>query len=93
MTGQDFGWALSNLRAGLKLARSAWPGNQPYIVLMAGYPSGIPLNATTAQATGLPQGSLQVFNPYLLMYTAKSYFVPWALTNDDVLSTDWFVVK
>ncbi|MEH0582555.1 DUF2829 domain-containing protein [Streptomyces sp. B21-108] len=88
----DFGTALAALRDGEKIARHGWNGNGMFVVLQAGYPDGIPINQNTADATGIPQGTVCRFRPYLMMYTADGSFVPWVASQTDILGEDWVTV-
>lgn len=96
--GFDFIGALQLLREGARLARNAWVLNDRYVVLQAGYPDGIAINANTAAATGLPEGTVCSFRPYLMMGVADgaspsgTSFEPWHPTATDVLASDWRVV-
>lgn len=94
MSDYDFSDALDFIKGGEKVARAAWQisGDDTYVVLQPGYPDGIPINANTAKATGLPEGHLKKFQPYLMQHTAQGDFVPWAPTVSDVLADDWLVV-
>ena len=56
------------------------------------YPDGIPINANTSRAVGLPEGTVCKFLPYILMRTAQGAFVPWLASQTDILADDWFVV-
>jgi hypothetical protein len=85
----DFGWALQSLRSGRKLARTGWNGKGMFIVLQKGYPAGIPINQNTADATGIPLGTVIKFLPYLMMKTAGGEFVPWLASQTDILAEDW----
>ena len=85
----DFGEALTLLRSGARLARRDWNAADQFVVLQAGYPDGIPINANTARATGIPEGTVCRFRPYLMLRTADGSFVPWAPTVSDVLAEDW----
>lgn len=89
MEHTDFGWALRQLRAGKKVQRSGWNGKGAWLALQKGYPDGIPINQNTADATGLPMGSVQKFLPYIIMKTATGEFVPWLASQTDVLAEDW----
>jgi hypothetical protein len=60
-----------------------------YLAYQAGYPGGIPINANTATATGLPEGTVCKFLPYIMMRTVDGSFVPWLASQTDVLSFDW----
>lgn len=88
----DFGQALNRLRAGDRLAREGWNAGGQWVVLRAGYPDGIPINADTAAATGIAQGTVCAFRPYLMLRTADGSFVPWAPSVTDVLAWDWLSV-
>jgi hypothetical protein len=86
---KDFGWALRQLRSGLKVQRAGWNGKGMWICLQKAYPGGIPINLNTSQSTGFPEGSVHKFLPYIMMKTADDSFVPWLASQTDVLSTDW----
>lgn len=91
----DFGGALQALKAGHHVARAGWNGRGLYVTLQDGYPDGIALNANTAEATGLPEGTPAVFRPYLLlgfMGRTGPEFVPWAPSVSDALGEDWLMV-
>ncbi len=85
----DFAWALGHLREGKRLQRSGWNGKGMWIALQKGYPNGIPINANTAEATGIPEGTICLFLPYLMMRTAGGEFVPWLASQTDILAYDW----
>lgn len=85
----DFGEALKTLRSGGKVARAGWNGAGQFVVYQPGYPDGIGINANTARATGIPQGTVKRFRPYLMLHTAQGDFVPWAPSVSDVLADDW----
>lgn len=88
----NFGDALRLLRVGHRVARSGWNGAGMFIVLQAGYPDGIPINKNTAEATGIEQGTVCRFRPYLMMFTAQQDFVPWVASQTDLLADDWHAV-
>lgn len=91
--GHDIGWAVREMRYhGGKVARAGWNGKDMYLVFQRGYPEGIPINANTAQATGIPQGTVCKFLPYIMMRTATGEFVPWLASQTDLLATDWALV-
>lgn len=85
----DFSKALVQLRLGDKISREGWNAPGQYVVYQAGYPQGIAINANTAFATGIAQGTVCVFRPYLMLRTADGSFVPWAPSVSDVLALDW----
>jgi hypothetical protein len=85
-----FGWALVALREdGFRVARKGWNGKGMWLCYQAGYPHGIAINANTARATGLPEGTVCKFLPYIMMRTAQGDFVPWLASQTDILANDW----
>lgn len=89
----NFGHALEACKAGSKITRFGWNGSGMYVVYQPGYPDGIGINANTAKATGIPQGTVKSFRPYLMMYTTQGDFVPWVATQTDLLASDWETVS
>lgn len=83
--------ALLWLKRGYRAARTGWNGKNMYVVRQAGYPHGIPINANTAKATGLPEGTVCRFRPYYMMCTADGSFVPWLASQTDLDADDWIV--
>lgn len=87
-----FGDALVALKGGSLVARAGWNGKNMYLAYQAAYPDGIPINASTARATGLAEGTVCRFLPYIMMRTADGSFVPWLASQADVLAEDWSTV-
>lgn len=87
--GHDIGWAVGEMRHGLKVRRAGWNGKGMYVVYQKGYPDGIPINENTANATGIPKGTVCKFLPYVMMCTVDGTFVPWLCSQTDLLATDW----
>ncbi len=85
----NFGQALEHLKAGGKVARVGWNGKGMWLTLQKGYPDGVPINKNTAEATGLPEGTVCRFLPYIIMRTVDGSFVPWLASQTDVLAEDW----
>lgn len=89
----DFGAALAELKSGKRVQRACWNGKGMFVCFQAAYPSGIPINANTATATGIVQGTVCRFLPYLMLRTVDGSFVPWLASQTDVLAEDWSVVS
>lgn len=87
----DFSEALDAVKAGSKIARDGWNGRGMYVVYQKAYPDGIAINANTAEATGIPEGTVCRFRPYLMMKTVDDDFVPWVASQTDLLADDWRV--
>jgi hypothetical protein len=86
----DIGWAVNEMKFhGLKVRRAGWNGFGMYLVFQRGYPDGIPINENTANATGIPKGTVCKFLPYVMMCTVDGSFVPWLCSQTDLLATDW----
>lgn len=88
----DFSDALRHVKDSDRIARTGWNGKDMFVVFQPGYPDGIGINANTATATGIPQGTVCAFRPYLMMRTVDGSFVPWAPSVSDVLAEDWTTV-
>jgi hypothetical protein len=103
----DFSGALLALKLGHHIARDGWNGQSLYVTLQAGYPDGIEINRNTANATGLPEGTLCSFRPYMMLCVGAlairqgagaetvpaPQFVPWVPSVTDVLADDWRIVE
>lgn len=89
----NFSEALEYIKSGKKLARTGWNGSGMYVVLQKGYPDGIAINQNTADATGLPLGTVCRFRPYFVLYTAQKDFAHWVPSGSDILSNDWQLVE
>jgi hypothetical protein len=87
----DFGSALVAMKEGHRVFRIGWNAPNQYAVMQKGYPDGIAINRNTAEATGLPEGTLCFFRPYFMLCTAAGDFVPWVPTTSDLLEDDWLV--
>ena len=82
---------------GKMFKRDAWyderrdaRGDDPdYVVWQRGYPQGIAINGNTAQATGLPEGTVCYFSPYLMRHFGHNNFAPYQPTQEDLAATDW----
>lgn len=89
----NFGQALELLKAGRKVSRAGWNGKGMWLALQRGYPDGIAINRNTAEATGIAEGTVCRFLPYLIMRTVDGAFVPWLASQTDILGEDWGVVQ
>lgn len=85
----DFSQALKQVKGGYRISRSGWNGKGMYIVYQKGYPDGIAINKNTSDATGIAEGTVCRFLPYLMMWTADNSFVPWLASQTDILADDW----
>jgi hypothetical protein len=84
----NFGEAFHDLQNGFLLRRDAWL-SAAYVVVRRGYPDGIPINADTAKATGLEEGDVRIFRPYLMMCGMDGAFSMWVPSVGDLFAEDW----
>lgn len=89
----DIGVAVRLAKMGVRVTRTGWNGKGMYIAYQKGYPDGIPINKNTADATGIQEGVVCNFLPYLMMKTAdvETTFVPWLASQTDILADDWML--
>lgn len=70
-TELTFSDALKACREGAKIARKGWNGAKlgkvAFIVHQKAYPTGIEINANSAEALGLPEKTVCAFEPYLML--------------------------
>jgi hypothetical protein len=92
MAGMNFSYALASLKLGHRVSREGWNGKGMFVVHQKGYPDGIAINKNTAEATGIPEGTVCAFRPYLMMRTVDGEFVPWVASQTDILAEDWNVL-
>ena len=90
----DIGRAVNEMKChGMKVRRAGWNGKGMFLVFQKGHPDGIPINENTAQATGIPKGTVCKFLPYIMMFTATGDFVPWLASQTDLLAEDWEIAS
>lgn len=89
----NFSEALEALQEGKKIRRAGWNGTKLFLVLQKGYPDGINCNANTAEALGVPEGTLVKVNPYIALYDGDdNTLTSWATWSVCLLKNDWQVL-
>ena len=88
----DFGGAIKALKAGKKVSRLGWNGAGMYLIVMPGYPDGIPCNENTAKAHNIEIGTKLFFRPYFQLKTAQNDIAMWSPSGSDALAEDWVVL-
>ena len=86
-----FEQALPRLRDGERIRNAHWEEGM-FIVFQKGYPDGIAINRNTAEATGIPEGTMKKFRPYIMLHCVDGSFVPYVATQSDLLSETWQIV-
>lgn len=87
-----FGYALDKMEDGFKATRKGWNGSGMYVVLMDGYPNGVPANTETAKKHGIAEMSIIKIRPYFQLFTALGDIAMWVPSVGDVLAEDWEVL-
>lgn len=86
----DFGQAITELKAGKKVARSGWNGKGMFLFLVPG--STFQVNRPPLLGI-YPEGTTVNYCPHIDMKTADDKVVPWLASQTDMLSEDWQIVK
>lgn len=83
----DFGSALVNAKAGLRIARKGWNGRGMYVFLATD-----PEFCTEADISEFEENATQV-SDFLVLRTAQGTLQPgWLASQSDILAEDWYVV-
>lgn len=85
----EFSKALSFCRHGKYLIRRTSWNKEEFVMYQEGYPNGIPINKNTASASGLEEGTICYFQPYLQHHKEGNRFVHYIPSMDDLLMEDW----
>lgn len=96
MFGLGFGQALLACQQSRHIAREGWPAGS-YVTAQAGYPEGVGINANTARATGMREGAVVAFAPYLMRCSGAAVdgvpvFAPWTPDQGDLFAQDWRIL-
>lgn len=91
--GMNFGLAIEAAKQGKKITRRGWNGKGMWVICRSGYPDGIPCNKNTADAVGIPEGTLFKVRPYLQMKCVDDTFQMWLASQSDILAEDWEIVE
>ena len=90
MAGQDFGWAIAQLKDGNKIARSGWNGKGMFVFLVP----GSQFQVNRAPLLGIyPEGTEISYRSHMDMKTADGEIVPWTVSQSDALAEDWELVN
>lgn len=85
----SFGDAIVYLKLGFKVARKGWNGKGMHLVVMDGYPDGVPANSETKEKHGLEENSIVKIRPYFALMTAQKDIAMWSPSGSDALAEDW----
>lgn len=90
MQEYNFSWALAEVKAGKRMARTGWNGKGMFIFLVP----GSHFLVSRPPLLGIyPEGTPIDYRPHIDMKTADGQVVPWVASQSDLLATDWDVVE
>lgn len=92
-SGLNFGQALAAMKLGFRFAREGWVVDGKWVTLRSGYPGGIAVNGNTAEAFGVPPGTVVVFQPYFQMCEKDGSMRTWNKGDQDLVAEDWYLVE
>lgn len=92
----DFGFAISWLKAGKKVARLGWNGKGMWLILVPGTPKA-ELRDGTPYASALQQPSCEIL-PHIDMWTVnaqgrRAMLPGWVASQSDMLADDWTPIE
>jgi uncharacterized protein DUF2829 len=82
---QGIGWAVKHLQRGDRVRRSGWNGKGMWLVLVNPEWSGALGAHPRFDMPAEWKGNL----PFIAMFTADKYLVPWLCSQTDILAIDW----
>lgn len=86
----DFGQALTQLKAGERLARAGWNGKGMFIyhVPAASYPA-----QTGAAKSHFGDDAMVPYTGYLAIKSVNDTVTPWVASQTDILANDWVIAQ
>ena len=84
-----FGMAIEALKLGFKVARSGWNGKNMYLVLFDPARDGLQTIVAVCNEANIEKA----LKPFILMSTADNQYVPWLVSQSDMLEDDWNIVN
>lgn len=86
---RNFGWALQQIRRGLRAYRDGWNGIGMFVFLV----QGSTFKVNRPPLLGIyPEGTEINYHPHIDMRTVSGTIVPWVASQSDMLATDWQVL-
>lgn len=82
MCNKGFGYALSLLKDGVRVARNGWNGKGMWIQLVEPSEYQVCID-------GMNEIPIERLLPWIGMKTVDGCFVPWLASQTDILANDW----
>jgi hypothetical protein len=89
---ENFGWALTQLKDGRRVARSGWNGKGMFLILVPGSRFEVTADRPFGKAAPELVGQHVDYRPHIDMFTVDGAFVPWLASQSDLLADDWQLV-
>lgn len=86
----DFSAALTQIKAGERVARAGWNGKGMFLFLVRG--SRFIVNREPLLSI-MGEGAEVEYHAHIDMKTAQGYVVPWLASQADLLADDWEIVS
>jgi hypothetical protein len=95
MEPRDFGWAIRQLKAGKRVARSGWNGKGMYLWLLPAASVKAewckePHLKALAEANG---GEIEALGSIRMMTADRKILTGWLASQTDMLSEDWELLE
>ncbi|MFZ3014856.1 MAG: DUF2829 domain-containing protein [Nitrospira sp.] len=82
----NIGWAVEQMRQGMKVRRTGWNGKGMFLFLV----EGSTFQVNRPPLLGIyPAGTTINYHAHVDMKTATGEIVPWLCSQTDLLATDW----
>ena len=86
----NFSQALDKIKAGERLRRSGWNGQDQFVFLVPG--STFQVNRPPLLGI-YPEGTTVTYLPHVDLRNQQGTIVPWFVSQGDLMAEDWEVVK
>ncbi len=91
----NIGWAVEQMRQGMRVCRVGWNGKGMFLFLVPG--STFTVNRHPLLGNPLlgiyPEGTEINYQEHVDMKTANGTIVPWLCSQSDLLATDWLLAE
>lgn len=86
----NIGWAVEQMRQGMKVCRAGWNGKGMFLFLVP----GSTFKVNRPPLLGIYKEGTEInYLAHVDMKTADGSIVPWLCSQSDLLATDWVLVE
>lgn len=87
----NYSKALDALTIGHRVRRAGWNGKGMWIMHIGSWRAELP--AQMAANGQEPFKGWRGYSPFIAMFTADKFLVPWLCSQTDMLANDWSIVE